>query len=265
MKKSATIAASTMLFVFLGVAYGASASDAKTQYPSMAPLALYMTDRDTEIAMAECGTRSDHTRRDGHGSHRARLRERRGRQEWLCLCRGAGVDVAGKDSADFWNPKMRGPICFNPPAVRSILPATFERTKLALAGKSKSEIIADNKRAYDEKQLPPLEGGSMSYMMSKKAYLTAEGGNLAHIMVYSPHADPATWGICACQPTRHVESAVQRRRADRCVGNFGRQVVRRNTGAGDVANVGGGWVRSSEANAAAGKIKMYLQGCTEDL
>ena len=34
----------------------------------------------------------------------------------------------------------------------------------------------------------------MSYMMSKKAYLTASGGNLAHIMVYTPHADPATWG-----------------------------------------------------------------------
>jgi hypothetical protein len=78
--------------------------------------------------------------------------------------------------------------------VRSILPATFERTKLVLAGKSKSEIIADNKRAYDAKQLPPLEAGSMSYMMSNKAYLTAEGGNLAHIMVYTPHLDPTAWG-----------------------------------------------------------------------
>lgn len=34
----------------------------------------------------------------------------------------------------------------------------------------------------------------MSYMMSKSAYLTASGGNLAHIMVYTPHMSPATWG-----------------------------------------------------------------------
>ena len=58
-----------------------------------------------------------------------------------------------------------------------------ERSR-AIAGKSKGEIIAANKQAYDEKQLPPLEAGSMSYMMSKQAYLTAKGGNLAHVMVH---------------------------------------------------------------------------------
>lgn len=98
------------------------------------------------------------------------------------------------DSPTFWNPKLRGPLCFNPPAARSILPATLERTKMALAGKSKAEIIAANKAAYDNKELPPLESGSMSYMMSKRAYLTANGGNLAHVMIYTPHMDPAAWG-----------------------------------------------------------------------
>jgi len=194
MKKSATIAASTMLFVFLGLAHEASAADAKQQYTSMAPLNLYMTDRDTEIAMARSAA-PEAISRDAtvmvltdHGYVNAV----EGNNGFVCVVERAWMSP--EDSADFWNPNMRGPICFNPPAVRSILPATFERTKLALAGKSKSEIIADNKRAYDEKQLPPLEAGSMSYMMSKKAYLTASGGNLAHIMVYTPHVDPATWG-----------------------------------------------------------------------
>jgi hypothetical protein len=194
MKKSATIAASTMLFVILELACGASASDAKTQYTSMAPLAQYMTDRDTEIAMARSAA-PEAISRDAtvmvlteHGYVNAA----EGTNGFVCVVERAWMSP--EDSADFWNPKMRGPICFNPPAVRSILPATFERTKLALAGKSKSEIIADNKRAYDEKQLPPLEEGSMSYMMSKTAYLTASGGNLAHIMVYTPHLDPAAWG-----------------------------------------------------------------------
>src|SRR5215471_14033700 len=170
MAKWTTIAASTMLLAFLEVAYGASAPDAKPQYTSMAPLYLYMTDRDTEIAMARSAA-PEAISRDAtvmvlteHGYVNAV----EGKNGFVCVVERAWMSP--EDSADFWNPKMRGPICFNPEAARSILPATFERTKLALAGKSKSEIIADNKRAYDEKQLPPLEAGSMSYMMSKQAY-----------------------------------------------------------------------------------------------
>jgi hypothetical protein len=115
-----------------------------------------------------------------------------GKNGFVCIVERAWMSP--DDSPSFWNPKMRGPLCFNPPAARSILPATLERTKLAIAGKSKAEIIAANKEAYNRKELPPLEPGSMSYMMSKRAYLTADGGNLAHVMIYTPHLDPAAWG-----------------------------------------------------------------------
>jgi hypothetical protein len=37
------------------------------------------------------------------------------------------------DSPAFWNPKIRGPLCFNPPAARSVLPITYKRTKMVLA------------------------------------------------------------------------------------------------------------------------------------
>ena len=172
----------------------ASAFDAKTQYASMAPLTQYMTDHDTEIAMARSAAPEAITRDatimvlSDHGYVTAV----EGKNGFVCMVERAWMSP--EDSPTFWDPKLRGPICFNPPAVRSILPATFERTKLVLAGKSKAEIIADNKQAYDKKELPPLEPGSMSYMMSKQGYLTAEGGNLAHIMVYTPHGDPAAWG-----------------------------------------------------------------------
>jgi len=43
------------------------------------------------------------------------------------------------DFPQFWNPHMRGPLCYNSPAVRSILPYTIKRTELVLAGRSKSE------------------------------------------------------------------------------------------------------------------------------
>ena len=38
------------------------------------------------------------------------------------------------DSWQFWNPHLRGPICYNPAAVRSILPITIRRTELVPTG-----------------------------------------------------------------------------------------------------------------------------------
>jgi hypothetical protein len=70
------------------------------------------------------------------------------------------------DAPEFWNPKLRGPLCFNPPAARSILPTTYKRTEMALQGKTKAEIIDGNKSAFEKKQMPALEPGAMSYMMS---------------------------------------------------------------------------------------------------
>lgn len=195
MKRLVLAAASAILtMVTLNFAYGASTPDAKTQYTTMAPVSRYMTDRDTEIAMARSAAPEAISREatilvlGEHGYETAA----KGSNGFVCVVERSWMSP--EDSPTFWDPKLRGPICFNPPAARSILPATFERTKLALAGKSKAEIIAANKQAYDNKELPPLEPGSMSYMMSKRAYLTANGGNLAHIMVYTPHIDPAAWG-----------------------------------------------------------------------
>lgn len=183
-----------MLAVGLLPVYGFVPPDAKTQYTSMAPLQQYLESRDTEIAMARSAAPEAISREatvmvlTDHGYVTAV----EGKNGFICVVERAWMSP--EDSSDFWNPKMRGPVCFNPPAARSIFPATLERTKLALAGKSKSEIIAAHKEAYDSKQLPPLEPGSMSYMMSKRAYLTANGGNLAHVMIYTPHLDPVTWG-----------------------------------------------------------------------
>jgi hypothetical protein len=101
---------------------------------------------------------------------------------------------------EFWNPKNRSPICYNPQAARTILPITYMRTKLALAGKSKAEIKAGMKTALEKKELPALEQGAMSYMMSKQAYLTDKGitqdgaHTLAHMMFYTPQINPADWG-----------------------------------------------------------------------
>ena len=196
-KTIATVFASAILMLVVGLnsAHGAGAPDTKVKYySSMAPLHLYLDDRDTEIAMARSAA-PDAISRDAtvwvlteHGYVTAV----EGKNGFVCVVERAWMSPG--DSADFWNPKMRGPVCFNPPAARSIFPATLERTKMAIAGKSRDEIVAANKEAYDKGELPQLEPGAMSYMMSKRAYLTANGGNLAHVMIYTPHMDPAAWG-----------------------------------------------------------------------
>ena len=102
----------------------------------------------------------------------------------------------GEDAANFWNPKLRGPLCFNPPGARSVLPLTYKRTEMILAGKSKAQVIDALKAAYEKKELPPLEPGAMSYMMSKDQYLTDAGDHrwMAHLMFYTPLMDGVAWG-----------------------------------------------------------------------
>ena len=104
------------------------------------------------------------------------------------------MDVPSRGSGVL-EPENSGPICFNPPAARSVLPSTYKRTEMVLAGRTKAEIIDGNKAAFEKGELPALEPGAMSYMMSKEAYLTDHGDhNLAHLMFYSPPLDGKAWG-----------------------------------------------------------------------
>jgi hypothetical protein len=98
-------------------------------------------------------------------------------------------------SPEFWNPKMRGPVCYNPAASKSILEYTQFRTRLALAGRSKEQMLEDIRDALAHNQLPAPAPGSMSFMMSKDGVL---GDQLthwhSHLMFHVPTADAGTWG-----------------------------------------------------------------------
>ncbi len=168
----------------------------KTSYPSMAPLEQYlMPDRNVEIALARSAA-PEAISADAkimvlgpHGYETAV----EGKNGFVCLVERAWMSPA--DDPGFWNPKLRGPICFNPPAARSVLPTTLKRTEMALAGRTKAEIIEGNRAAFEKGELPPLEPGGMSYMMSKRAYLTDKGDhNLAHLMFYAPPLEGQAWG-----------------------------------------------------------------------
>ncbi len=183
------------LLVVLGAAYPAMAQDATTPYPSMAPIERYLMDRDAEIALARSAA-PEAISRDAavlvltrHGYETAV----EGRNGWVCWV-GRGW-MAMFDHPEFWNPKVRAADCLNPPAARSILPYAYKRTELLLAGHSKQEVIAAIKAAIDKKELPPLEQGSVSYMMSKSSYLTDNGDhNAPHLMFFQTDKPDAAWG-----------------------------------------------------------------------
>lgn len=187
------------LLVVVAAAWQSHSQNAKTAYPTMAPLDQYlMTDRNAEIALARSAA-PEAISRDAdilvlgqHGYETAV----KGKNGFVCVVeRGWMGPFDGPDAADFWNPKIRGPICFNPPAARSILPMTYKRTEMVLAGQSKAQMIEATK-TFMKQDLPPLEPGSMSYMMSKDQYLSdSEHHNwMAHLMFYTPLMDGAVWG-----------------------------------------------------------------------
>jgi hypothetical protein len=98
-------------------------------------------------------------------------------------------------SPEFWNPKMRGPVCYNPAASKSILEYTRLRTRLVLAGRTREQMLQDIRDALAHNQLPAPAPGAMSFMMSKDGVL---GDQLthwhSHLMFHVPKADAATWG-----------------------------------------------------------------------
>jgi hypothetical protein len=168
----------------------------KTAYPSMAAIDDYlMADRNAEIALARSAA-PEAISGDAkvlvlgrHGYETAV----EGKNGFVCVVERGWMSPS--DAPEFWNPKIRGPICFNPQAARSVLPTTYRRTEMVLAGRTKAEIIEGNKAAFDKGELPPLEPGAMSYMLSKEAYLTdGDDHNVAHLMFYAPPLDGKAWG-----------------------------------------------------------------------
>jgi hypothetical protein len=193
-------AAAASLILLLSSISGASqqtwAEDLKTQYRNMAPLDQYlMADRNAEIMLARSAAptsiSSDATVLvfDKSGYQTAI----EGKNGFTCLVERAWMSPM--DSPEFWNPKMRGPICYNPAAVRTILPYTINRTKLVLTGLSKAQIRENLTAAIAKNELPMPEAGAMSYMMSKDGNLGDSVGHWCpHLMFHAPKTDEASWG-----------------------------------------------------------------------
>jgi hypothetical protein len=174
----------------------AQAQDPQPPYAKMAPVEQYlMADRDAEIALARSAAPvaiSSDAKVLVLGRHGYETAIE-GKNGFVCVVERSWMSPF--DSPEFWNPKMRGPICYNPPAARSILPLTFNRTKLALEGLSNPQMLDRIKGALTRRGLPTPEPGAMSYMLSKDGNLGDSVGHwVPHLMFHIPKTDGATWG-----------------------------------------------------------------------
>jgi hypothetical protein len=192
----AGMATGAALIVLLGAGWPARGQDGKTPYPSMAPLEQYlMADRNAEIELA----RSAAPESISHDAEVMVLGKRgyetaaKGKNGFVCLVQRSWT--AGIDDPDFWNPKLRAPICFNPAAARSYMPFEIKKTEWLLAGQSKAQVFASVKAGLDKKELPTPETGAMCYMMSKQGYLNDRDGHWhPHLMFFVPRTEAQTWG-----------------------------------------------------------------------
>ena len=164
-------------------------------YPHMAPLAQYLMSRNAEIALARSAA-PPAISKDARVlilTPRGYVTAISGSNGFTCLVERDWMSAF--DDAQFWNPKGRGAVCYNPPASRTVLRYDYVRAKLVLSGLSKSQMYARLNALAAAHALPTPEPGSMSYMMSKHQYLNDGAGNwYPHLMFHVPKADGANAG-----------------------------------------------------------------------
>ena len=183
------------LILVLGTTYQAMAQAAVTPYPKMAPIDQYlMTDQSAEIALARSAA-PESIARDAevlvlgrHGFETAV----KGTNGFVCIVGRSWTSAA---DADFWDPKVRVPMCVNAAAARSYLLRITKIAELALAGHTLAQVNEAVAAAIAKKELPPMESGAMCYMMGKQGF----GGDSAphwpsHLMFFYSDTDPASWG-----------------------------------------------------------------------
>jgi len=195
MRKIGTFA----LFGFLApAAWLCAAPSAMAQpsaYPAMAPLAQYLMPKDAEIALARSAAPASVSSDAevmvlGRSGYTVAAK---GTNGFLCLVERSWANAT--DNAEFWNPSLRAPNCFNAAAARTFADIYLMRTNLVLAGKSPAEIARAVASGLDTGKLPALAPGAMCYMMSKGQYLNDRGKQWhPHLMFFVPGDTAKSWG-----------------------------------------------------------------------
>jgi len=151
----------------------------------MAPLDQYLMDRNDEIALARTAAPPSVAKDAtvmvlGRQGYETAVE---GTNGFVCNVDRSWMDQF-ENSPEFWNPKRRGPVCYNPPAGRTLLPITLIRTKLALAGKSKAEMNEGMKAAIEKGELPASSLAGWPICCRSKGSLTADAATALPISCF---------------------------------------------------------------------------------
>lgn len=185
--------------VVAGVLLGAGAAAAQEVPLRMGALDAYLLPEAYEIALARSAAPAtvsgDATvlvlRPGGY------VEAARGTNGFTCLVERSWSSPIG-EHVDFFNPRLRAPICFNAEASRTVLQDYLLRTELALAGRSIAEIQAGVHAAIATGRLTAPGALAMSYMMSAEQLLGTDVGRFVpHVMFYVPYATNAQVGHVA--------------------------------------------------------------------
>ncbi|MDQ2878185.1 MAG: hypothetical protein M3R41_03815 [Pseudomonadota bacterium] len=210
MNRKHYLMAGALLGVVLGVSAVPSSALAKTYPAGERPAGLepFLTDTSAdETALALTAAPASITSHAevmtlGHDGYAV---VRKGTNGFVCLVDRSWVsDVT---DGEFWNARVRQPACYNPAAVRSVLPAYLERTRWVLAGASMSQIETRTRAEVAQGRIKPPEQGAMIYMMSRQGYLddVLSKHPHPHLMFFLPKRGPEALG--ANQPGVPVFSA----------------------------------------------------------
>jgi hypothetical protein len=195
MYNSKTIFLAFLVQVLISAATLPARAQATNPYASMAPLHQYLiSDENAEIALARTAAPASISDKAevmvlGPTGFKTAVK---GTNGFLCLVERSWG--AATTHPEFWNPKVRSPICFNPQAAKTFAPIFLMKTKLVLTGKSKAEIIEATASALDSKELPALEPGAMCYMMSKQQYLSDSGHSWHPHLMFFVSTGAENWG-----------------------------------------------------------------------
>ncbi len=179
---------------------GASAQTAPPSYPVAAPAQMYRSKSAAEeIALARSAAPPSISANAevlvlGDRGYETAVK---GTNGFVCFVERSWD--AGFDDPGFWNPKTRGPDCFNATAARTQLPQYLKRTEWVLSGASKQKLIEMTRSAFANHTFKNPEPGALAYMLSKGGYLgdEAAGPWLPHMMFFVPYGQATDWGADA--------------------------------------------------------------------
>ena len=195
-RKAGGVLAATVLAV-LSCRGPAQSQAVRTPYPTMAPIEQYLiASREDEIALARTAAPPSISADAAvlvlgrHGYETAV----KGKNGFVCFVERSWD--AGFEDPEFWNPRLRAPNCYNPPAARTQLPQYLKRTEWALAGATRQQIIERTRAAVASHTFKPPEAGALSFMLSKDGYVNdaVAGPWLPHVMFFIPHGQADNWG-----------------------------------------------------------------------